>query len=59
MSCGNIQLFANCTCSLRRARILDADNLDQVNNSAEVVLVILLAREAVYLDRDSRVRLLL
>ena len=53
------QLFANCSCGFSGTSSLQAYNLDQVDDPAHVVGFILFARQAIYLHRDCRKRLLL
>lgn len=51
----SIQLLANSSCGFRRSGFLDSDNFHQIHNPAKVVLLVLLARKTINLDRDGRV----
>jgi hypothetical protein len=51
----NLQLFANSSSSFGGSRRLNTDNLDQVDDTTEIVFLVLLACHAVNLDRHSRV----
>ena len=51
----NLQLLANSSGSFGRSGRLDADDFNQVDDSAEIVFFILLAGHAVNLHRHSRV----
>lgn len=54
-----LQLLANSSRSFRWPRGLDTDDFDQVDDPAEVILLELLAGQAIDLNRHCRVRLLL
>jgi hypothetical protein len=51
----NLQLLANSSSSFGRSRRLNADNLDQIDDTTEIVFLVLLAGHAVNLNRHSRV----
>jgi hypothetical protein len=51
----NLQLLANSPGSLGGSRRLNANDFNQIDDSAEIVFLILLAGHAVNLDRHSRV----
>lgn len=52
-----IQLFPDCTGSFCGPRLLNSNNIDKVDDPAEVVILVLLAGQTVYLNRHGRVRL--
>lgn len=54
-----LQFLADGTRSFSRSRGLNANDFDQVNDTTEVILLELLARQAIYLHRHRRVWLLL
>lgn len=54
----DLQLFSNRPCRFRRTCVLDSYDLYKVNNSGEIILIIVLASEAFNLDCNSRIRLL-
>lgn len=53
------ELLAQGTGGFRGASDLELDDLDQVDEAAQVILQVVFAREELDLGRDSRVRLLL
>ena len=53
------QFLTDSSCRLRGARRLDTNDFDEIRNTAPVIFLVLFAAQAINLDGDSRVRLLL